>query len=104
MSARANCARLARSGFSAFGGKGLWATLDQYRVGPERHGVFAERPGLAAEVKFFGRYKGGAIRDGVILSLEATAASIQVPPESPDRAPSRLWCCDCNEALAAFDG
>jgi hypothetical protein len=25
---------------------------------------------MSAEVKFFGRYKGGAIRDGVLLSVE----------------------------------
>ena len=29
------------------------------------------RLGLVAEVKFFGRFKGGYIRDGVILSVAA---------------------------------
>jgi hypothetical protein len=33
-------------------------------------GVVPIEPGVSVEVKFFGRYKGGAIRDGVLLSVE----------------------------------
>jgi len=55
-----------------FAGKGLWPALDALRAGPRRKGGFIPvRLGLMAEVKFFGRHKGGYIRDGVILSLAA---------------------------------
>jgi hypothetical protein len=54
-----------------FSGKGLWAMLDALRTGPAgRGGVVPIEPGVSVEVKFFGRYKGGAIRDGVLLSVE----------------------------------
>ena len=43
--------------------------LDRLRAGPPRKGVIPVRLGLVAEIKFFGRHKGGWIRDGVILSL-----------------------------------
>jgi hypothetical protein len=45
--------------------------LDALRISPagEGGGVPIE-PGLSAAVKFFGRYKNGAIRDGVLLSVE----------------------------------
>jgi hypothetical protein len=52
-----------------FAGKGLWHELDRLRAGPPRKGVIPVRLGLVAEIKFFGRHKGGWIRDGVILSL-----------------------------------
>jgi hypothetical protein len=35
-----------------------------------QHAVVPIKPYLRAEVKFFGRHKGGAIRDGVLLSVE----------------------------------
>ena len=54
-----------------FAGKGLWHVLDRLRAGPPRKGVIPVRLGLVAEIKFFGRHKGGWIRDGVILSLAA---------------------------------
>ena len=55
-----------------FAGKGLWPTLDGLRAGPRRRGGFIPvRLGLMAEIKFFGRHKGGYIRDGVILSVAA---------------------------------
>jgi hypothetical protein len=44
--------------------------LDGRRDGlPSRKGFVAVRPELVAQVKFFGRYQGGAIRDGVILAV-----------------------------------
>ena len=53
-----------------FAGKGLWATLDARRAGSAgRHGTIPIEP-LRAEVKFFGRHKGGALRDGVLVSVE----------------------------------
>jgi bifunctional non-homologous end joining protein LigD len=54
-----------------FAGKGLWHVLDRLRAGPPRNGLIPVRLGLVAEIKFFGRHKGGWIRDGVILSLAA---------------------------------
>jgi hypothetical protein len=54
-----------------FAGKGLWAMLDALRTGPPgKGGAVSIEPGLNAAVKFFGRYNGGAIRDGVLLSIE----------------------------------
>jgi len=53
-----------------FAGKGLWSKLDALRSGPARKEVVPVTPTLQAHVKFFGRYKRGAIRDGVILSLQ----------------------------------
>ncbi len=75
-----------------FAGKGLWSELDALRSGPARKGVVPVNPTLRAKIKFFGRHKGGRIRDGVILSLDG-------------RAPSRrdvLWCCDSDDVIAAF--
>jgi hypothetical protein len=40
-----------------------------YDDGPVDKGVIAVRPTLQTEIKLFGRHKGGAIRDGVILSV-----------------------------------
>jgi hypothetical protein len=45
-------------------------------------------------VKFFGRHKGGAIRDGVLLSVGETEA----PP------PPAAWPCHGDEATAVMDG
>jgi len=52
-----------------FAGKGLWHLLDQRRAGIAEKGVVPVWLGLVADIKFFGRHKGGWIRDGVILSL-----------------------------------
>jgi bifunctional non-homologous end joining protein LigD len=50
--------------------KDLWSRLDRLRAGPAtRTGVVPVRPELVAGVKFFGRYRSGAIRDGVLLSV-----------------------------------
>ena len=49
---------------------GLWEALDQLRDGlPARKGFVAVRPELVAQVKYFGRYQRGRIRDGVLLSV-----------------------------------
>jgi hypothetical protein len=54
-----------------FAGKGLCTTLDALRTSAAgENRVVPIEPGLCAEVKFFGRYKGGAIRDGVLLSVD----------------------------------
>jgi ATP-dependent DNA ligase len=51
--------------------KGLWHFLDERRAGPAKNGIVPVRLGLVADIKFFGRHKGGSIRDGVILSVQA---------------------------------
>ena len=53
-----------------FAGKGLWHLLDERRAGPARKGIIPVRLSLMADIKFFGRHKGGWIRDGVILSVQ----------------------------------
>jgi ATP-dependent DNA ligase len=51
-------------------GKGLWSLVDQRRAGATRiHGVVAIEPGLPVRVKYYGRYRGGAIRDGVLIAV-----------------------------------
>jgi bifunctional non-homologous end joining protein LigD len=51
-------------------GRDLWPRLDRLSAGPaSRGGVVPVRPELVAGVKFFGRYRSGAIRDGVLLSI-----------------------------------
>jgi len=74
-----------------FAGKGLWTTLDVLRIGPAQKSVVPIPPVLRAEVKFFGRHKGGAIRDGVMLSLAPRA---DVGPR---------YGCDCEEVIELFD-
>jgi bifunctional non-homologous end joining protein LigD len=49
-------------------GKSLWHRLDRLREEPGP-GFVPVRPELQAEVKFFGRYRAGWIRDGVLLSV-----------------------------------
>lgn len=50
----------------------LWDALDWRRDGPStRKGFVPVRPELVAEVKYFGRYRAGWIRDGVLLSVHA---------------------------------
>jgi bifunctional non-homologous end joining protein LigD len=53
-----------------FAGKGLWHLLDQRRAGIAEKGVVPVWLGLVADIKFFGRHKGGSIRDGVIRSVQ----------------------------------
>jgi hypothetical protein len=57
------------------------------------------RPGLIADIKYFGPHKGGSIRDGVILSEQHEAAMRSLVPA----AELRSWSCDSDEAIAAFD-
>ena len=52
-----------------FAGKGLWDQLDRLRAVPPRKGVVPLEPVLQANIKFFGRHKGGFIRHGVLLGL-----------------------------------
>ena len=56
-----------------FVGKGLWHLLDERRVGPAKDGIVPVSLGLIADIKFFGRHKGGSIRDGVILSVQTVS-------------------------------
>jgi bifunctional non-homologous end joining protein LigD len=81
-----------------FAGKGLWSELDSLRSGPMRKGVIPVQPTLQAKVKFFGRYKRGAIRDGVISSLHA-----RTPIRRSARHKGLQWSCDRDEVIAAFD-
>jgi len=81
-----------------FAGKGLWGELDALRSGQARKGVIAVTPTLQVKVKFFGRYKQGAIRDGVLLSLHARA-----PVRRFMRGADLRWSCDTEEVIAAFD-
>jgi ATP-dependent DNA ligase len=55
-----------------FVGKGLWHVLDERRAGPAQNGIVPVWIGLVADIKFFGRHKGGSIRGGVILSAQMT--------------------------------
>jgi hypothetical protein len=51
-------------------GKGLWRRLDRLRDGlPSRKGLVPVRPELQVTVKYFGRYRAGWIRDGVLQSV-----------------------------------
>jgi bifunctional non-homologous end joining protein LigD len=64
--------KLVPAGLVKFGlaGKELWSRLGPLRAGTaSRSGVIPVRPELVAGVKFFGRYRSGAIRDGVLLSV-----------------------------------
>ena len=46
----------------------LWDALDRLRAGPQK-GFVPVRPELIADVKYFGRYRAGWIRDGVLLNV-----------------------------------
>jgi hypothetical protein len=54
-----------------FAGKGLWQALDMLRDRPVRNGIVPVPPQLQVRVKYFGRYRRGFIRDGVILLVRA---------------------------------
>jgi bifunctional non-homologous end joining protein LigD len=78
-----------------FAGKGLWVILDRLRAGSmgRRTGVVPIEPGLVVQVKYFGRHKGGAIRDGVLLALV----------DQPQTAARAWWTCDTDAVIAAMD-
>jgi hypothetical protein len=58
------------AGLGGLAGKDLWQRLERLRACPgTRSGLIPVRPELVAGVKFFGRYRGGWIRDGVLLSV-----------------------------------
>src|SRR5207248_4662457 len=78
-----------------FAGKGLWSELDALRSGPARRAIMPITPTLRADVKFFGRYKRGWIRDGVILSSQHNSV--------PAFPASGGWSCDSDKVIAAFD-
>ena len=51
--------------------KDLWPRLYRLRGGPEaRSGMIPVRPELVAAVRYFGRYRTGWIRDGVLLKVD----------------------------------
>jgi bifunctional non-homologous end joining protein LigD len=47
--------------------KQLWSVLDPLRAGSAHDGVVPVRPEIWLSIKYFGRHKGGAIRDGVVV-------------------------------------
>ena len=53
-----------------FVGKGVWHLLNERRAGLATNGIVPVWLGLVADIKFFGRHRGGSIRDGVILSVQ----------------------------------
>lgn len=60
------------AGMVKFGltGNGLWQRLDPLRDGlSHRSGIVPVQPELVAGVKYFGRYRTGWLRDGVLLSV-----------------------------------
>jgi hypothetical protein len=59
------------------------------RVGPATNGLVPIAPLLLAEIKFFGRYTGGAIGDGVVMAIGTPVTA--------------GWSCDSEDAVAAFD-
>lgn len=81
-----------------FAGKGLWGVLDQLRSGKPAKGIIPVRPLLMTEIKFYGRHKGGSIRDGVLLDLIDSRATFRMP----SKLPRRFWDCDSDAVLAAM--
>jgi bifunctional non-homologous end joining protein LigD len=78
-----------------FAGKGLWAILHELRAGSlDRAGVVPIEPRLVVRVKYFGRHKGGAIRDGVLVAIIDQPQRRQVAP---------AWSCDTDAVIAAMD-
>ena len=63
---------LVPAGLVKFGlaGKDMWRRLGPLRTGSAtRAGVVPVRPELVAAIRYFGRYRAGSIRDGVLLSV-----------------------------------
>jgi hypothetical protein len=77
-----------------FAGKGLWAILRELRAGSlDRAGVVPIEPGLVVRVKYFGRYKGGAIRDGVLVAII----------HQPQTRLAPAWSCDTDAVIVEMD-
>jgi len=64
------CAPQDKSGFCEQGALAL-AQRATRRV--SKNGIVPDGLGLVTEIKFFGRHKGGSIRDGVILSVQTAS-------------------------------
>jgi len=56
-------------------------------------GVVPLEPGFIVQVKFFGRHKSGALRDGVLLSVE----------EAPRPSLTSRWSCDRDFVTVAME-
>jgi len=72
--------------------------LAQLRSGEPVKGVIPVHPALMAEIKFYGRHKGGSIRDGVLLDLIRVGAGVGMA----SKPEPRVWDCDSDAALAAM--
>src|SRR5271155_2015728 len=81
-----------------FARRGLWGVLDQLRCGEPVKGVVPVHPALMAEIKFYGRHKGGSIRDGVLLDLIRVGAGVGMA----SKPEPRVWDCDSDAAVAAM--
>ena len=79
-----------------FAGRGLWHELDARRTGSATKRIVPIAPAIAASIKFFGRYKSGLIRDGVLLAIEGESAAAPAPSGG-------VWDCDSDGVVAAFD-
>jgi hypothetical protein len=67
---------LVPAGLVKFGLAGKWERLDSLGAGTAtRSGLIPVCPELVAGVRYFGRYRSGAIRDGVLLSVGRPAAA-----------------------------
>jgi hypothetical protein len=64
-----------------YAGNGYWEDTP----GPE--------PGLVVRVKYFGRHKGGAIRDGVLVAII----------HQPQTRLAPAWSCDTDAVIAEMD-
>jgi len=78
-----------------FAGKGLWVMLDELRAGTnDPDYVVPIEPALVIQVKYFGRHKCGAIRDGVLIALVDQPRRLAAAP---------IWSCDIDAVIAAMD-
>ena len=61
-----------------FAGKGLWEVLDARRAGAAYKGVVpVEQPYPLADVRYYGRLRRWAIRDGVFLAMREQPAAVR---------------------------
>jgi hypothetical protein len=72
--------------------------LDQLRSGEPAKGVVPVHPVLIAEIKFYGRHKGGLIRDDVLLDLIRVGARVGMA----GKPEPRVWDGDSDAALTAM--